>query len=96
MWRSFHSKKGCSEIEYDFKFNTTDSSDAKLVIDSVDELLFDIHARGKTVGDRRCTKDRFLEKALLASELGGSKSHESIPREASVFQRVTFFPKFQR
>jgi len=35
----------------DYKFDTTDSPDAKVNIDIMDEMHFDIHARGKSLRD---------------------------------------------
>ena len=40
----------------EYKFNTTDSPDTKLIIDFMDEISFDIHARGKSLRDRHLIK----------------------------------------
>ena len=41
----------------EYKFNTTDSRDTKLIIDFMHEISFDIHARGKSLRDRHLIKN---------------------------------------
>ena len=36
----------------DYRFITTDSQDAKLIVGIMDEMHFDIHAQGKSLGDK--------------------------------------------
>ena len=43
----------------DYQFNTTDSPDAKLIIDIMEEMHFDIHSRSKKLGDRNVIKKLF-------------------------------------
>ena len=61
----------------DYKFNTTDPPDAKLIIDFTDEMPFDTHARGKSLGDRNLMKNYNIKRALLASGLKGDIPHEA-------------------
>ena len=58
----------------DFKFNTTHSMDAKLIIHFMYEMCFDIHTRGKSLKDRILTKKLLLiKRTLLASGLKRSE-----------------------
>ena len=45
--KNFTLRGGVLNLVTDYKFNT-DSPDTKLIIDSLDEMHFDIHARGKS------------------------------------------------
>ena len=47
------------EMITDYKFSTTGSRDAKLMIDFMDEIGFDIHARGKSSRGRNLIKKQF-------------------------------------
>ena len=49
-------------------FNTTHSPDAKPIIDFMDDIRFDIYARGKSSRDRNLLMDYFIKK--LYSRLG--------------------------
>ena len=53
----------------DYKFNRRDSPDAKLIIDNMDEIRFEIHSRGKSLSDRSLLRNYFNTRALLASGL---------------------------
>ena len=53
----------------DCKLNTTDSPDAKLIIDFMDEMHFHIHSLGKSLRDRNLIKSYFNKRNILASEL---------------------------
>ena len=61
----------------DYKFNTTESPDAKPIIDFMDEMRFDTRARSKSVEDRNLNKNYFNKRALLASGLGVTFLSES-------------------
>ena len=63
----------------DYKFNTTDSPDAKLIIDFMDEIHFDKHARGKSVRDKNLIKKYFNKRAILASGLKRSETTIFLP-----------------
>ena len=53
-----------------FRLNKTDSPDAKLIADFMNEIRFDIHARGKSfLRDRNPIKMYFHKRASLASGL---------------------------
>ena len=43
----------------DYKFNTTDSPNAKIVIDLMDDIRFDIHSRDESLSDRNLTRNYF-------------------------------------
>ena len=43
----------------DYKLNTTGSSDAKLIIGLMDQIRFDIHARGKNLTDKNLIRNYF-------------------------------------
>ena len=47
-----------------FKNNTKDSPDAKLNIDFMDEIRFDIHSRGKTLRNINVIKDYCNERGI--------------------------------
>ena len=53
----------------DYKFITTDSRDAKLIIDFMEEMHFDIHPRGKSLVDKNLTYSCFIKRSILASGL---------------------------
>ena len=53
----------------DYKFKTTDSLDAKLIINILDEMHFDFHSRGKSLRDRTLRKNYFNKRSILASGL---------------------------
>ena len=57
----------------DFKFNTSYSPVAKLIIDFMDEIRFDKHARGKSFRDRNLIKNYIIKRAILASVLKSSE-----------------------
>ena len=57
----------------DYKFITTDSWDAKLIIDSLDEIRFDIHALGESLREKNFRKNYFNKRALLVSGLRRSE-----------------------
>ena len=48
----------------DYKFNTTDSPDAKLIMDFMDAMHFDIRSSGRSLRDRNLIKKLFLIKEL--------------------------------
>ena len=58
----------------DYKFNTTDSPDAKLINDFTDEIHFDQHARGKNVRDKNLMKNYFNKRAILVFGLRRSET----------------------
>ena len=45
--RMFTYNGGVLKTITDYKFNTTHSPDAKILIDNMNEMLFHIHSRGK-------------------------------------------------
>ena len=47
------------KIITDYKFNTTDSPNAKIVIDLMDDIRFDIHSRDESLSDRNLTRNYF-------------------------------------
>ena len=47
----------------DYDFNKTDSPDAKQIIDSMDEMHFDIHTKGKSF------RDKNLKKTIIKKEV---------------------------
>ena len=51
----------------DYKYNTTDPPDAKLMINFMDEIHFDIHARGKSLRDTNLIKNPVNKRGILAS-----------------------------
>ena len=51
------------------KFNKTHSPEAKLIVDIMDEMQFDIHSRGKKLIDGNLMKNYFSKRAILASGL---------------------------
>ena len=53
----------------DYQFNKTDSPDAKQIINFLDDMHFEIHSKGKSLGDRTNTKTFYNKRALLASGL---------------------------
>ena len=53
--------------EYDF--NKTDSPDAKQIINFLDEMHFDIHAKEKSSSDKNNIKNYRNKRAILASRL---------------------------
>ena len=57
----------------DYKFSATDSPDAKLIIDFMDEICFDVHGRGKSLRDDNLIKNYFDKRAILASGLKRSE-----------------------
>ena len=57
-----------------YNFITTDSPDAKLIIDFMVEILFDIHAGGKYLRDKNFMKNYFNKRAILASGLKRSET----------------------
>ena len=52
-------------MNIDYKFNKTDSPDAKLIIDFVDYIRMNIHARGKSLRGRNPIKNYVNTRALL-------------------------------
>ena len=48
-------------------FNRTDSPDAKQTVNFLDEMLFDIHTKGKSFSDKNLIENYFKKSALLAS-----------------------------
>ena len=62
-----------SVMTTEYKFNTTDSPDSKLINDFVDEMPFDVHARGKSLRDKTFLKICCNKKALLASGIKRSE-----------------------
>ena len=53
----------------EYKFNTTESPDAKLIIDITDEMHFVTNSRGKSFRGRILTNNYFEKGAVLASGL---------------------------
>ena len=53
----------------DYKFNKTDSLDAKQFFNFLDEMHFDKHAKVKSLRDRNLLKKRFIKTSILASGL---------------------------
>ena len=51
----------------DYIFITADSPDAKLIIDIIDEMHFDIRSRGKTLRDRNLIINHINKKTFIAS-----------------------------
>ena len=51
----------------DLILNTTDSPEAKLIVNFMDDLRFDTRARSKGQGVRNLSKNQFNERALLPS-----------------------------
>ena len=58
----------------DFKINTTDSLDAKLIIDFMDGIRFDKPSRGKDLTDRKLIKNFLKKRAILSSVLKRSEA----------------------
>ena len=67
------------------KFNTADSTDAKMIIASMDEMRSDTNPRGKSVRDRFFIKIYFNKRASFASGLGGSKCQEANVTQGFIF-----------
>ena len=95
------------KMSIDCEFKTTDSPDSKLIIDLMGGMRFDTRARAKSVGDGNLIKTYFKNRILIASLLGGSKTHEITSGTASVFtenvglipnmaQRAILFQKIQK
>ena len=53
----------------DYKFNTTDSPDAKLIIGFMYAFRSDIHARCNCLSDRNVIKKLFKKRATITSAL---------------------------
>ena len=53
----------------EYKVNKTDSPDAKLIIDTMDELHLDIHSRGRSLRYRNFIEKYFNKRAIFASGL---------------------------
>ena len=53
----------------DYKYNTTDPPDAKIIINIMVKTHSNIHAKGKIPRDRNLIKNYFNKRALLASGL---------------------------
>ena len=67
--KSFTLRGDVLKMITDFKFETSDLPDAKLIIDFRDEIRFDIHGRGKSLRYRNLLKNYFFKGAILASGL---------------------------
>ena len=57
----------------DYRFNTTDSPVAKLIISFMDEISYDIQARGKSLRNRNLIKNYFNKRGINASGLNRSE-----------------------
>ena len=66
----------------DYGFNKTVSADAKLKIKFLDEMHFDIHAKGKSSRDRNLMNNYFKKRALLAS---GNREIIFLPQNPNEF-----------
>ena len=55
----------------EYKCNTTDSPDEKLIIDFLDEMRFDTHAGGKSGGYGNIMKNYYNKRALSAPGFSG-------------------------
>ena len=53
----------------DYEFYKTDSPDAEQIIKCLDEMHFDIHAKGKSSRDKHLIKNYYNKKAIIASGL---------------------------
>ena len=77
------------KLNTDDKFNTTNSPDGKPIIEFMDEIRFDVHARGKNLRDKNLIKSNFQKSASLASWLKRSERPVFIPEKSNeIYDRL--------
>ena len=69
----------------EYKLITTDSSDAKLITGSRNEIHFDLHALRKSLRDGNLTKNYFNKKTVVASGIKRSETTNFLTQDPHEF-----------